>query len=486
MKHRITLTLCSLILSFSSPVWGAEQHLSLQTILKTVLQQQPDLALSQLQQQQLRINQDAIQEQLDPRYSVSGTLSDEKSPTTSPFAPSGTTIGLLSGSISKPLEDGSTLTATASYTRAKTTYPNTVPTAFQASINPTYQHQIDLIYRYPLLRGHDNITYQEQLKQNEASIKAATWQTRIAQEQWAAQAIQLYYQLAANAIAMQISHDAVLRAKELLAYQKRREHFGLIEKADRLQAEALLASRQMDESNAQATWNSSQTSLNRLMQRDYDQPITLQPETISMPDHHALNELLDLAKKQRPLFHMLDAQEAADFALLEQAREGEQRQLDLIGQIGSRSLSGSALTAYGQGFTLKDRYISMGFELSDTLNQHDSRPNIQKAELELERIHLQRLQGIENITTEITNALTQYNNGLMTKEASQKRAKTEKKKFTAEMRRYRQGRSDTATIVQFEGELRTAELQAALQDIQIQMALYQLKLSTGSLLKELI
>ena len=483
MRFSLAALLCSLCLLISPPLWGAESELNLHDVLKIILQNNPDLSLARLQQRALQLDHDSLQEQLDPRYAIKGNLSDETSPTTSPFAPKGTSIGLLSGSFTQPMENGSSLTATASYTRAQSSYPSTVPKAFQSTINPTYQHQIDFIYRYPLLRGHDNRVYQEKLHQNEASTQAAQWQVAIQQEQWLAQGVRLYFQLAANDIAIQLSKDAVLRAEKLLVYQKKREHFGLIERADRLQAEALLAAREMELTNAQATRSSTLTALNRLMQHEHDEPIEPQLPNLMMPKEQQVHLLLEQAKQQRPLFHLLDAQEEASAALLAQAMESDQRQFDLLGQIGSRSLSGSALTALGQGFTLKDRYIGIGFEVSDTLSQQSHRPAIEKAELGLERVRLQRQQAIENSITEMTTALTQYQNGHMTQAAAHKREAAEQEKFLAEMRRYREGRSDTATVVQFEGDLRTAELQAALQAIQIQLAIYQLQLATGSLLK---
>ncbi|MDQ6994952.1 MAG: TolC family protein, partial [Mariprofundaceae bacterium] len=195
-----------------------------------------------------------------------------------------------------------------------------------------------------------------------------------------------------------------------------------------------------------------------------------------------MDVLLAKAKKNRAIFMMLDAQEKASHALLTQARENDQQQLDVIAQVGTRSLSGSSLTTLGQGFTLKDRYLGVGVEWSDSLATHALKPSIRKAELALERIQLQRQQAIENIITTISEASMQYNNASMTQAMAQQRVQMEKKNFQAEMKRYREGRSDTATVIQLEGGLRTAELQASLQKIQMQSAIYRIKLATGTLL----
>jgi len=498
---RFNLFLWVFSLCFSSPSWGAEHLLKLETslaeklipiqeklslndVLQHVLNKNISLKIKRLQEENSKLDLAAAQEQLDARASIKSSLSDETTPTTSPFAPSGTSIALVSGNISQPLENGANLTLSASYIRSKTAYPNTVPIAFQSTINPTYQHQIDLIYRYPLFKGNHNLAYQAQLKQIHANQDVAHWQVMIEQEKLAAQAMQLFFQMKANRVAIEMSHDAVLRAKKLLTYQKKREHFGLIERADRLQANTLLSARKLELINAQTTWNSSQTSLNRLMHRAYNTPIQLDVRRHTTYPIGHIESLKNIAQDHRAMFMMLDAQEKAAHALLTQARENDQQQLDVIGQVGTRSLSGSSITAFGQGLTLQNRYLGVSLEWSDSLSQHDVKPSIQKAELALERIQLQREQALETINTDISQAMIQYQNAQMTQASAQKRIIMEQKKFNAEMRRYREGRSNTSTIIQFEGELRTAELQASLQDIQMQWAMKRIQLATGQLLQD--
>ncbi|MDQ6974860.1 MAG: TolC family protein [Mariprofundaceae bacterium] len=456
--------------------------LSLHDVLNLVLKDNTSLKIKRLEEKNLQLDAAVIKEQLDPHASIKSTLSDETTPTTNPFAPSGTNIGVVTANITQPLDNGANVSLSASYSRSKTSYPSSVPSVFQATINPTYQHQIDLIYRYPLFKGHDNLAYQAQLETVSANEHAAHWQVAIEKEQLAAQAIQLFFQLAANQIAIQLSKDAVLRAQKFLAYQKKREHLGLIEKADRIQAEALLSGRKFEFINAQTTWNNSRVSLNRLMHRYYQAPLQLTLSSNTSVQPQSMPILISEAQKHRAIFMLLDAQEKASHALLTQARENERQQLDVIGQIGTRALSGSPLTVLGQGFTLKDRYLGVGIEWSDSLAKHALKPNIQKAELALERIQLQRQQAIENIITNISEARMQYENAFMTQASAQQRVQMEKKKFNAEMQRYHEGRSDTATVIQFEGALRNAELQASLQKIQMQSARYRIELAIGRLL----
>ena len=471
---------------FTSPCWGGEYKLSLTDVLRIVLNHHPDLALARIQERSLHIEQKNIEGMLDPRVSLAGSLSDETTPTTNPFAPSGNNRRLIAGSITKRMDGGSTLTGSFNYTRSKVSYPASVPTVFQARVNPTYQQQIDLIYRYPLLRGRGNPSYNEQLTSNQYNGEAAHWRIAIQQEQLAARAISLYYQAASNVIARKLAQETVMRAKKLLAYQKKRQIFGLIEETDRRQTEALLTSRKMDYTNAKATLSNTITALNRLMLYDTNQPIQTDISIISNTlNIKPMHIWLEQAKQQRPVFRMLDAQQASNDASLTLTHDQHEAQVDLIAQVGSRSLSGSPGYTFGQGFTLNDRFVSIGIELHDTLGGKSTRSAILKTELERERIHLQRQQAIENTKTELSTALTFYQNGQMMKTSSKLHEQAEHKKFITELKRYRDGRSDTATLIQFEGDLRNAELQAALQDIQVQLAKQQIELATGNLLQQL-
>lgn len=468
------------------PSFSMAQTISLSEVLHIVLKSHPDLALARVQERSLHIERQNIEGMLDPKISLAGSLSDETSPTTSPFAASGNNRRLISGNITKLLDNGSTLTGSFNYSRTKASYPASVPTLFQASVNPTYQQQIDLIYRYPLLRGRGNPTYNEQLSSNQYNEEAARWRVATQQEQLAARAISLYYQVASNVIARKLAQETVMRAKKLLAYQKKRQIFGLIEETDRRQAEALLTSRKRDYTNAKATLSNTITALNRLMLHDANQPIqtdiNAMPNTLNIKPMHIW---LEQAQQQRPVFRMLDAQQASNDATLTLTHDQHETQVDVIAQVGSRSLSGSSGYTFGQGFTLNNRFISIGIELHDTLGGKSTRSAILKTELERERIHLQRQQAIENTKTELSTALTFYQNGQMMKTSSKLHEQAEYKKFTTELERYRDGRSDTATLIQFEGDLRNAELQAALQDIQIQLAKQQIELATGNLLQQL-
>ena len=466
------------------------QPVSLAEVVQTTLTNHPDIPLGKLQTSSAQIEQERLDGMLDPRVAGRIATSDEKSPTTSPFAATQTKSSQFSGSITQPLSDGSTLTGSLNYNRTKLNYPATVPTAFQSTLNPIYSNQVDLTYRYPLMRGHGNPAYHELLNAASNDERSARWQVEMLKEGLAKQAVVLYYQLAIEELNLKIAVDAISRAEKLLKYQRSREQFGLIEKADRLQADALLATRRMEKSGAEAAVAQARTALNRLMTQGSERPISpIANEPVITPNElETLNidELIASATENRPIFNSLKARMEAANARLNAATDQHNTQIDLVGQVGSRALDGSSGKAFSKGFSLTDRFISIGVELSDTLNGKAAHAGIRQAELARQQVMLEKVQTTEAITSEISTVLNHLNYGNKTLKAAEQRVIAETRKFNAEMQRYREGRSNTAVIVQFEGELRGAELQAALQKVSLQMSSQQLKLAEGTLLTQLL
>jgi len=459
---------------------ASAQELRFQDVLNAVFTHHPSLDSARLQLRLRDVDSLQVEAMLDTQLMASAGISDETAPTTSPFAPNGTQMSFLSAQVVKPLADGSSLTAMMNYNRVELAYPNSVPLAFQSSINPTYQHQIDLIYRYPLWRGAGNPSYRYQKEAADFEAKATQVRIEILKEQLTSQAIAMYFQLTFNDLSLKLADDAVVRAKQLLRYQKKREIFGLIERADRLQAAALLATRKLQQVQAVAARDAAQTALNRFMFQQGD--AYLQPVLTAIGSEPVLVEdMLVKARGNRPVFAMLTAQYAAAQARLANVADTEQQQLDLVGQIGTRALEGDAGGALGQGFTLNDRFISLRIEFSDTWGHAASRSAVQRGALLLENIRIERRKAGEDLETELAtiHALLQSSKVLL--KASKVQVRAESKKFKAEMKRYREGRSNTATVTQFEGDLRASELRLVMQEVSLEQAKYQQALALGDL-----
>ncbi len=474
-----------LCLSGMASTAAAGESMSLAEALRIVLARHPDIGLARVDTAIARTEIQRTEGLLDPSYSATITASDEQVPVASDFQPSEKRIASLTGNISKPLANGGTLSADINYSRTSQGFVS--PLASQlAKFNPEYQNQLNISYRHPLLRGAGRPDYRETLNAARADTQAAEINQRSIAHALSLKVLNAYYQLAGDDIRVELARQAVARARRLLAYQRSRERFGLIERADRLQAEALLAARQTELQQAIAQRKASAAILNRLMLRRPDAPIGLPAlNGHAVPAAPDIRKATEQAEALRPELRALAARLKAAEARLAAARDTARMQLDAVAKLGTRSLDSSASLAAARGLSISDRFASLSLEMSDTVYNRRTKADIRKAELTRQRVLAERAQALEQIRDELASAITAINSGRPTLELARREARAEKRKFEAEMRRYREGRSDTATLVQFEGDLRSAELRAELQYLTLLLAEHQLAWAEGALLREL-
>jgi len=473
--------LCMLLFSQMATAAGV----SLGEVIAAVLERHPDLSISRTDTAIAAADAQRIESLLDATVSSSITGSNEQIPVASDFQSVEKRTANLQAAISKPLRNGDTLSVQGSYNRTGQDFISPFAAAL-ARFNPEYRAQLDITYRHALLRGAKRPDYSLGLQSVEAKTSAAALSERLVARTLALKALNAFFQLAANDINVDIARQAVQRARDVLAYQRSREKFGLIEKADRLQAEALLAARKMDMQLALAQRQTDESALNRLMLKQSNPSIALKLPPLSL---HALmpniDEIEPQAILQRPDIKVIDAQLQAAEADLATVRDIDAMQLDVVAQVGTRSLGSNAgVTATG-GLSINDRFASLSLEMQDTLGRNNARAAIRKAELTRQRLSEQRRQTLELIRDDLAAAITAIRTGIPSLSMARRLAIAEKRKYQTELKRYREGRSDTATLVQFEGELRNAELQERLQQLTLQLARHQLLWAKGGLLDDL-
>jgi len=454
------------------------QAITLDAVLRLALSHHPDVKLAQLTPLLDQAQQTQVEGLLDGRLGVTAAASNTRTNTVSPFAAVGTTNIQMGYQLTQPLANGDTVTGSFSMVRNLQKYPSTMPLAFQPSINPLYQSQIDLTWRTPLLKGRGNPNYHGQLAAAEFSKRADRWKVEVVRYQLAGQVLAAFFQQRINQIRLRLAKDTRHRAQQLLYYQRKQEAFGLIERADRLQSEALLATRQTEVVQAQASVAASAVILQRLLVVD-----ALPKQLSAAPLHqHALpnlHRLQQIAHDNRPEFKLLDARLAAADSELELAQADDATQLDLVGQIGTRAQEGMFDRAFRSGLSVSHRFAQLSLELSDSVGSHVEQAAISRAEVAREQVIVQQEQTVRTIGDTLATMRINVQMGYRLLDASVKQVQAEKAKFKAEMLRYRAGRSDSATVIQFEGDLRRSALQQALQAESLKLAERQLQLARG-------
>ncbi len=479
---RLLTPLIFALFCFSAVTAAEGEPLTLKQAIVAVLATHPQLRISGVDRAIAATARQKSEGMLDPLLSGSLKASQEQVTPSSTFLPNKTTAGLLSATIAKPLASGDSVSVNLNYNRNDTQYGSPL---ISQLYNPSYNSQLNFSVRHPLFKGNGGTSYKESLAAADAGVEKSREQQRVEAHNLALQALNLFYQLLFDDVNIDIAKEAVARAKRLIRYQRLREQFGLTEKSDRLQAEALLATQQTNLQKARGQRLVDQSKLNRLMQQPADRSLTIVhqlPDLGVLPD---VVQALQLAKRARPELKMLDAQMKSAEAQLRMARDEDQLQLDLVAELGSRKLAGNASRAAAGAFAFNDRYAALSLEFSDPLGRNSVRSAIRKAELSKQRVAATRLSTLEQIRDDLAAAMVAIKSGRPTLREAQRLVVAERKKFREELERYSQGRSDTATLVRFEGDLQNAIQSAKLQEFTIELAEMQLLWAEAQLMPKL-
>lgn len=456
---------------------------TLASVMYEVLSRHPELAVAGFDAAIAGTELARIESRLDPAFTARVSASDDRTPVLSEFQPAETLTGAVTGTLSQPLAGGGTLSATAEYARTRQRF--TSPFASQlALINPAYRGGLSVSYRHPLLRGDGRPEVHDALLAAGAERDALELQRLLLARLLGLQALNASFSLMADDIGIRMAEVGVDRAVRLLEFQQFRQDFGLIESADRIQVEALVALRRLELQRALAQRQLNVVELNRLMLRDPAGSLTIASPARSVPARApSIEDGVIVARAQRPEFRLIERQLEAEEARMRLARDAGRPQLDLVAELGIFALERNPIDAAHPDH--HDRYAGIALELSDILGRRAAKAELLRSELAAGRLRAQAHQSTEQVRDELARIHATLVTGDEILRLQRQRAEAERRKFEAELDRYRDGRSDTATLIQFEGELHQAELEAELQELTLGLAGWQFAWSTGTLFEEL-
>lgn len=454
---------------------------SLSAVLRVVFEHHPALRVSDYEAAIADAELERAESALDPVFGLRLGVSDDRSPVLSGFQPSESRTAVITGTLSQALGSGGDLGVTVDYSRTRQQFDT--PFAAQlALLNPAYRGGVAVNYRHPLFRGAGRIDYRETLAIAATGIETARLQHHVLLRALMLQTLEFYFRLLADEIGIGLADGSLDRARRLVEHQRFRERFGLIDAAERMQSEALLAARALELQRAQAQARASRVALNRLMLRDVDAPLQAVVPP-AQPGAPTLEDAVSQAVAVRPELQLLQRELEIAEARIRMVRETTRPQLDLIVEAGVFALDREPLDAFV--VDPRDRFFGLSVELRDTLGRRGARAGLLAAELERERLVARRQQLSEQLRDELSVLHVTLHSGEETLRLSASRAQAERRKFEAELERYRDGRSDSATLIQFEGELAAAERDVELQRLALLLAQYQHEWTRGTLLPAL-
>lgn len=446
----------------------ATEPLTLEGMLGRVMASYEALPTAELKLQRARQEKLRVQSQLG--WSLTGTTGASHD-VNFLGAPADTVSA--SASVARKLASGASVGVSGNYT-----YQDSSLSLSPLLPNPSHAADLDLNYRLPLGRGAGNPDYVQGLASAEAGEQLAEAQRRSLYDQVADRAAGAFYAAADTRAQLANAHTAVSRAKRLLTYVQSNLRLGIAEQLDLLQARAQLREREAEVRSLEVVWVEQRAALNRLM--GTAPGAMFEPR---VPDRFprltaGIKALTAQAERYSPALLQDRALLKQARATVARARDARKDTVDLVMSVGSRTRTGDS----GEG-KLNESDVAGGVsvEYRRALDSRGFDAALYQAQLD-RRIALQNIKTVRaDLRYAVASSVAEIAAADRALAGYRASLASERKKYTDALKRYKTGRSDTQLVIQFENDLRRAELNVARKTIDLARKHARLRLLRGTL-----
>lgn len=473
-KTKIGLIIYAFLSSMfvTTPVLAAKKtELTLYQVMQRVLDRYPSLKISAMEVAQAAEQRQQVESSL-------GWILNSTAGITHDLTGFGTPSDRLdiSGSIGRQLKSGATLSLSGGYRYEDSSLP------FDPLPNPAHTTKLDLSYRLPLSQGEDNPLYLEGLVSADAGHDLAKANQLLTRITLAEKVKDLFYSSVSTHARIANARQGVQQARKLEVYINKNIKLGLMEKKDQLQARAQLHLKLADLSAIQLQWKQQQTSLNRLMLEEWEQDI--QPILMSIKNnkHYNLNNLIKTTENHHPAVKISQAKLQIAESRIKSARDSKKDNLDLVVSVGSRTSDGDNTAGT---VSERDWAGAVSIEYQHLFNDKGLSSKYKQALLE-KNIALQDIQKTnDDIRYTVSGLIAEIKAAKLAVKTAYQKLNSESLKLKEAEYRFRNGRADTAQLIQFQNEYSFAQLTYQNQKVDLNNRIIALQIFTGQFWNEL-
>ena len=451
--------------------YSDKNELTIYQVMQRVIDRYPSLKISALELEQAASQIQQVESQLGWILNSSGEITRDLSALGTPSDRLD-----INGTISRQLESGSSISLNGGYR-----YEDSSLTFSPFLPNPAHTTRLDLSYRMPLLKGEGNPLYSEGLISADAGKELASANALLTRITLAERVSNLFYAAVQTEARLDNAIKSVQRTRKLENYINKNVRLGLSESKDTLQVRAQLYSKLADLSAIKLQDKQQQSSLNRLMLEDW-RYITKTILTQHADENYNISELIETAKLYHPVLKISQAKLNFAESNIDSALDNKNDSLDFVFSVGTRTSNGQSTTAT---VSEQDWAGAVKLEYQHLFDDRGISSKYKQALIE-KNIAQQNLQtSFDDIRYTVSGLVSEI-------KAATAAVKTAKQKLTGETlklkeaeQRYRNGRANTAQLIQFQNEYSFAELSYQNQKVDLNKRIIALQIFTGQFWKEL-
>jgi len=448
-----------------------KNELTIYQVMQRVIDRYPSLKISALELEQAASQRQQVESQLGWILNSSGEISRDLSLLGTPSDRLD-----INGTISRQLESGSSISLNGGYR-----YEDSSLTFSPLLPNPAHTTLLDLSYRMPLLKGEGNPLYSEGLISADAGKKLAAANVLLTRITLAEKVSDLFYASALTEARLANAKESVQRTRKLENYINKNFRLGLSESKDILQVRAQLHSSLADLSVIKLQDKQQQSALNRLMLEDWKY-ITKSILTQHADKNYNIPELIETARLYHPAVKISQAKLKIAESKINSAVDNKNDSLDFVVSVGSRTLNGNSTTAT---VNQQDWAGAVKLEYQHLFDDKGISSKYKQALIE-KNIAQQNIQtSLDDIRYTVSGLVSEINAATLALKTAKKKLTSESLKLKEAEQRYRNGRANTAQLIQFQNEYSFANLSYQNQKVDLNKRIVALQILTGQFWKEL-
>jgi outer membrane protein TolC len=218
-------------------------------------------------------------------------------------------------------------------------------------------------------------------------------------------------------------------------------------------------------------------TLNRLMgepwQANYLSAVTTNSRLLGQ----GIDELIGQAEQTYPPLQQNLAQLELTESVLRRSREQRKDTMDLVLSVGTRTRAGDSTAG---SVNESDVAGQVRFEYRESLDKSGLDAEVRQAQLD-RTIAMEEIRRVkDDLNYELASLVQEINAAKQALISARQHLQSEREKFEEALQRYRQGRTETDRLIQFENELNTAKLNVAQQKIELAKRIDALEILHGN------
>jgi outer membrane protein TolC len=471
-KIIICLSLLSSLLIVNSANASTQSGLTIYQVMQRVLDRYPSLKISEMEVAQAAEQRQQVESSL-------GWILNSSAGVTHDLTGLGTPSDRLdlNAALSRQLKSGASLSLSGGYR-----YEDSSLVFSPSFPNPAHTTRLDLSYRMPLAQGQDNPLYAEGIISSEAGYEIARANQLLTRITLAEQVKDLFHASLVTRAQLENARQAVERTRKLSDYINKNFKLGLAEEKDQLQVKAQLHSKLADLSAIELQWKQQQTSLNRLMLEDWNKEI--KPALIRTDNtaKYNIRGLIKATTQYHPVVKISQAQLQVAESQIDTARDSQQDNLDLVLSVGTRTSDGDSTTGT---VSEKDWAGSVSIEYKHLFDEKGVSSKYKQALLQ-KNIALENIvKANDDIRYTVSGLVSEIMAAQVAVDSARQKLNSESLKLKEAEKRFRNGRADTAQLIQFQNEYSFAELSYQNQKVDLNNRIIALQIFTGKFWDEI-